>query len=907
MDFENFTESSLNSLRLTWEEKRMVRLKLAGVRKQYEKTFFGRYATQGRYLEPFVFQQLWLQPSTAQSHLNRKITVVCMPFFLLEDRVRYIRLQSPTNHAPLTLLQSDVSTIETDRDLRQVICKSVSGQRHRAFYVSQLWCLILDDGKILTYTRLPEQELCGNVVTSTKEPTRGTPYAPFIKVTDGGNCTWKLRLDDCKTWFDFTANFMEISSSVSELVRRFEDIFRVTMHDRVVELRDWGSVVQRARESPIHLVLARQKKAQRIVRVDYPVDDGDSSTSVSDSGGLFPWQMDGTPPVLKRADMLPSYQDYARGLNVFDVEELEKMASTTTYDFASTSVSSSRNAPEGLIKPEGNDKSSELEITPNSSDVETTATAYCGVLQALACFPHLQQNSSEPTNDARATSIEKNDLLSDLLTALHGKLLRSSHDKERKAYTNGPSKTLPEVTKYLTAFTYGGEPDHQGITELDTFFIAAVRLFEFFLPLENVSEIAKRYWGCVHFIMKHVLGDPVLFSSRSTTRSINIFKRVAHFASILQKEIFTPQGPDLNTTKLPDEFRKAWIHCVLSLVLFRFRNANIRELNRHNEKCEALLDRGRKLLWRASVKVPLHHKEVATPLALLSVIITNLVKDINRPGQRLDIADTYREYWRELELNIEFKKVKTAQADIVNLQQEIRAICKTLRRQLDVLEKMYDSIEEQSTGWSSLNSRHLNNAARPELPLLLDCIEHVENRLKAIHDIGSESVKLEEWINEQMANTKHRHENAIYAFTIVTVVFLPLSFVCSFLGMNTAGIRDMDSGQWVFWASALPLTFAVVLVALFITDELGHAWAIVRQLLGLREKHAGFAPRRDRGSYWKMVADKKSDWKRLKGRSLAKEQPSMTVSRPVPALRTPSQDPWERPSRRTQTFRSMLE
>lgn len=54
------------------------------------------------------------------------------------------------------------------------------------------------------------------------------------------------------------------------------------------------------------------------------------------------------------------------------------------------------------------------------------------------------------------------------------------------------------------------------------------------------------------------------------------------------------------------------------------------------------------------------------------------------------------------------------------------------------------------------------------------------------------------------------HGKAIQAFTIVTVIFLPLSFVTSFFGMNTADVRDMSSGQSLFWAIALPLTFVTI-------------------------------------------------------------------------------------------------
>lgn len=36
-------------------------------------------------------------------------------------------------------------------------------------------------------------------------------------------------------------------------------------------------------------------------------------------------------------------------------------------------------------------------------------------------------------------------------------------------------------------------------------------------------------------------------------------------------------------------------------------------------------------------------------------------------------------------------------------------------------------------------------------------------------------------------------------FIIVTIIFLPLSFVSSFFGMNTSDIRNINDSQKVFW------------------------------------------------------------------------------------------------------------
>lgn len=59
---------------------------------------------------------------------------------------------------------------------------------------------------------------------------------------------------------------------------------------------------------------------------------------------------------------------------------------------------------------------------------------------------------------------------------------------------------------------------------------------------------------------------------------------------------------------------------------------------------------------------------------------------------------------------------------------------------------------------------------------------------------------------------------AVMVFTIVTVIFLPLSFVSSYFSMNTAG-----QDQWVFWAVALSVTFSTVVVALLVAFR-GQRW-----------------------------------------------------------------------------------
>lgn len=58
--------------------------------------------------------------------------------------------------------------------------------------------------------------------------------------------------------------------------------------------------------------------------------------------------------------------------------------------------------------------------------------------------------------------------------------------------------------------------------------------------------------------------------------------------------------------------------------------------------------------------------------------------------------------------------------------------------------------------------------------------------------------------------------NALIVFTLVTIIFLPLSWATLYLGMNTADVRDMNSGQWLYWMVAVPVTSVVIGLSLLV-------------------------------------------------------------------------------------------
>jgi len=96
---------------------------------------------------------------------------------------------------------------------------------------------------------------------------------------------------------------------------------------------------------------------------------------------------------------------------------------------------------------------------------------------------------------------------------------------------------------------------------------------------------------------------------------------------------------------------------------------------------------------------------------------------------------------------------------------------------------------------------------------------------------------------------KDRQESAIYAFTVVTIIFLPLSTVAGILGMNTNDVRNMEFNQWVFWVTAIPLTFIIVTLCLVWAGEFGNFWS---GFSNLWKGKKGRVPVPDRGYYGPM-------------------------------------------------------
>ncbi|KAF1970652.1 hypothetical protein BU23DRAFT_556613 [Bimuria novae-zelandiae CBS 107.79] len=203
----------------------------------------------------------------------------------------------------------------------------------------------------------------------------------------------------------------------------------------------------------------------------------------------------------------------------------------------------------------------------------------------------------------------------------------------------------------------------------------------------------------------------------------------------------------------------------------------------------------------------------------------------------LTIGDMYREYLTTLQFQVNHRPSKRLLRSINLLKEELNILTQVNDWQTQLVNN-YALVLDDTTYPVDIPSRRA--FYRFEKFLLRSCLERLaldgEEYQDQIRRCGplTESTKQSAEINEE------DHGKAIMVFTIVTVIFLPLSFVTSYLGMNTSDIRDMDNTQSLFWETALPLTVGVMAIMLAIAyngDEiLDFASSVYRYLTGKQDR-----------------------------------------------------------------------
>ncbi|KAH7384605.1 hypothetical protein BKA66DRAFT_416936 [Pyrenochaeta sp. MPI-SDFR-AT-0127] len=222
------------------------------------------------------------------------------------------------------------------------------------------------------------------------------------------------------------------------------------------------------------------------------------------------------------------------------------------------------------------------------------------------------------------------------------------------------------------------------------------------------------------------------------------------------------------------------------------------------------------------------------PELLLLVLFQNLQKKQLLEGIDMDVNQLYQESASKLQYQVNQFPRKRLLRDIHALQEElsvIQVVNSWQQRSFESLVKVLDphSFENPSPSRVTMFPS--------ESECLTASLKDLDSKITELDALKNRTQYLREQLKQSVEILEEDHGKAILVFTMITTIFLPLSFVTSFFGMNTSDIRNTSRGQDFFWAIAIPVTAGIVFLAVLLAyhgDKLYDA--VVQVVHQLRKK-----------------------------------------------------------------------
>ncbi|KAJ4295018.1 hypothetical protein N0V90_007026 [Kalmusia sp. IMI 367209] len=276
-----------------------------------------------------------------------------------------------------------------------------------------------------------------------------------------------------------------------------------------------------------------------------------------------------------------------------------------------------------------------------------------------------------------------------------------------------------------------------------------------------------------------------------------------------------------------------------SLEDYPYSNLGLEVLNRFSDSVKSPLLQARvELCEMVRSQTPNDYSERISwgPESISSWLMRRLI--VKPLEKSMTVGDMYREYLTTLQFQVNHRPGKRLLRSINLLQEELTILAQVNDWQTQLVQN-YIRVLDDSTYPVDIPSRR---ALFPFEKLLLNsCLENLALTREEYEDQIRRCGPLSDTTKQSAEINEEDHGKAILVFTVVTVIFLPLSFVTSYLGMNTSDIRDMDNKQSLFWEIALPLTVSVMAIMMAIAyngDEIrDFSSSVYRSLTGKQARN----------------------------------------------------------------------
>ncbi|OQE20216.1 hypothetical protein PENFLA_c017G00431 [Penicillium flavigenum] len=221
--------------------------------------------------------------------------------------------------------------------------------------------------------------------------------------------------------------------------------------------------------------------------------------------------------------------------------------------------------------------------------------------------------------------------------------------------------------------------------------------------------------------------------------------------------------------------------------------------------------------------------EAASPSLVIALIFGDSYCCKGSGNEPLSLVEIYRAYVLGLQFKAGQHPNRRLLQDICLVREELAIIERISQEQRNALVNYRSVLDPYSFRITTESRVSAFELEKKQLN------EHISVIDADITVIGFLVEKLDSLATQTSKGVDVRQEDqakAILVFTIVTVVFMPLSFFTSYLGMNTSDIRDMESSQSLFWTISIPLTMVIIAVILSVSFQAERIRELFDTLLG---------------------------------------------------------------------------
>ncbi|KAH9838902.1 putative mg2+ transporter protein [Teratosphaeria destructans] len=320
---------------------------------------------------------------------------------------------------------------------------------------------------------------------------------------------------------------------------------------------------------------------------------------------------------------------------------------------------------------------------------------------------------------------------------------------------------------------------------------------------------------------------------RSFESFVHTHVKFAQLFGVIDRSKRSSSGRDLSLrfiNKLPGLKREAAALCNVSLETLRTAYHEIVVLSRAKASIAAV-----------------ELSQVGMP-SIVAAILYNAQASVLTNGD--NVVQQYERCVVKLQYQVNRFPRKKQLEQIHRLQEELAAVQQIIRTSAQIV-KNYMTTLSPDTFRIAPPTR--STTFPIEAGLLNRILYKAHDHLNALSVLQHRASGLADQVKRSVEVMEEDHGKAILTFTVVTTIFLPLSFLTGFFGMNTSDIRNMRQGQATFWAVAVPFTLVVASAILFLAFKggdllervggIGGIGASIRRGVGMAVKAFGAVPR----------------------------------------------------------------